>query len=91
MLTRDGHCQINNSLPPGIELVSADNFEEWTLDIRVLDNNPLYQGQTYRLKFKFASTYPIGMYASRLPRPCRRGGFRPGAMHSRSSGFTATD
>jgi len=51
--------KINNSLPPGIELVSADNFEEWTLDIRVLDNNPLYQGQTYRLKFKFASTYPI--------------------------------
>ncbi|KAK0617937.1 ubiquitin-conjugating enzyme/RWD-like protein [Bombardia bombarda] len=51
--------KINNSLPPGIELVSADNFEEWLLDIRVLDNNPLYRGHTYRLKFKFASSYPI--------------------------------
>lgn len=47
-------------MPPGIELVSADNFEEWLLDIRVLDNNPLYQNETYRLKFRFASSYPIG-------------------------------
>ncbi|KAK3310161.1 ubiquitin-conjugating enzyme/RWD-like protein [Chaetomium strumarium] len=51
--------KINSSLPPGIELVSADNFEEWLLDIRVLDNNPLYQNQTYRLKFRFGSSYPI--------------------------------
>ncbi|AEO70301.1 fd44733f-0fde-407a-80b1-e6286473cb8a [Thermothielavioides terrestris] len=51
--------KIRSSLPPGIELVSADNFEEWLLDIRVLDNNPLYQNETYRLKFRFASSYPI--------------------------------
>ncbi|KAK4236764.1 ubiquitin-conjugating enzyme/RWD-like protein [Achaetomium macrosporum] len=51
--------KISSSLPPGIELVSADNFEEWLLDIRVLDNNPLYQNQTYRLKFRFGSSYPI--------------------------------
>ncbi|KXX82863.1 putative ubiquitin-conjugating enzyme E2 W [Madurella mycetomatis] len=51
--------KINNSLPPGIELVSADNLEEWLLDIRVLDNNPLYQNQTYRLKFRFGQSYPI--------------------------------
>ncbi|KAH8905152.1 UBC-like protein [Coniochaeta sp. PMI_546] len=51
--------KINSSLPPGITLVSADNFEEWLLDIRVLDKNPLYQDQTYRLKFKFGSSYPI--------------------------------
>jgi ubiquitin-conjugating enzyme E2 W len=53
--------QINNDLPPGITLVEAENLEEWFLDIRVLDSNPLYLGQTYRLKFKFGSSYPIGM------------------------------
>ncbi|KAL2113601.1 hypothetical protein VUR80DRAFT_3289 [Thermomyces stellatus] len=51
--------KLNNNLPPGIELVSADNFEEWFLDIRVLDPNPLYQNETYRLKFKFSASYPI--------------------------------
>jgi ubiquitin-conjugating enzyme E2 W len=51
--------KISNSLPPGIELVSADNLEEWLLDIKVLDSNPLYQNETYRLKFRFSSTYPI--------------------------------
>lgn len=49
-----------NSLPPGIELVSADGFEEWLLDIRVLDNNPLYLDKTYRLRFRFGQSYPIG-------------------------------
>lgn len=53
--------QITNDLPPGIKLIEAENFEEWILDIRVLDDNPLYQGQTYRLKFKFGSSYPIGI------------------------------
>ena len=27
----------------------------------MLDNNPLYQNETYRLKFRFGSSYPIGM------------------------------
>ncbi|KAL2263241.1 hypothetical protein VTK26DRAFT_7660 [Humicola hyalothermophila] len=49
----------SSKLPPGIELVEAENFEEWLVDIQVLDNNPLYQGQTYRLKFRFGPTYPI--------------------------------
>ena len=49
------------SLPPGISIVTADNFEEWQMDIRVLDDNPLYKGQTYRLKFTFSSKYPIGL------------------------------
>lgn len=31
-----------------------------TLDIRVLDTNPLYKDQTYRLKFLFPDSYPIG-------------------------------
>ena len=26
----------------------------------MLDDNPLYRGETYRLRFKFSSTYPIG-------------------------------
>lgn len=30
------------------------------MDIRVLDDNPLYAGQTYRLKFRFSNNYPIG-------------------------------
>lgn len=51
--------KIHSSLPPGITLVSADNFEEWFLDIQVLDKNPIYQGQIYRLKFRFSSQYPI--------------------------------
>lgn len=56
--------QISNSLPPGIALVSADNLEEWFLDIAVLDQNPIYAGDTYRLKFKFSKQYPIGMCGS---------------------------
>ncbi|KAK4105793.1 UBC-like protein [Parathielavia hyrcaniae] len=51
--------KISNSLPPGIELVSANNLEEWFLDIQVLDTNPLYQNEKYRLKFRFGSSYPI--------------------------------
>ncbi|KAM7200483.1 putative ubiquitin-conjugating enzyme E2 W [Rhypophila sp. PSN 637] len=51
--------KITVSLPPGIELIQYDNFEEWQLDIKVLDDNPLYRDQTYRLKFKFGIQYPI--------------------------------
>ena len=54
--------QITNGLPPGITLISADNLEEWFLDIRVLDQNPIYEGETYRLKFKFSDKYPIGRF-----------------------------
>ena len=46
-------------MPPGIALVSADNFQEWNMDIQVLDSNPLYQNQTYRLRFRFSNSYPI--------------------------------
>ncbi|KAL7272703.1 hypothetical protein RUND412_004484 [Rhizina undulata] len=51
--------KIYESLPPGILLVSAEDFKEWQMDIRVLDDNPLYRGKTYRLQFKFTSNYPI--------------------------------
>ncbi len=52
--------QIQQSLPPGIDFVTAPDFKEWQMDIRVLDSNPLYQDQTYRLRFRFSSNYPIG-------------------------------
>lgn len=32
------------------------------MDIKVLDDNPLYQNQTYRLKFTFGRKYPIGKH-----------------------------
>ncbi|KAM3077055.1 hypothetical protein ACMFMG_003477 [Clarireedia jacksonii] len=51
--------KIHGNLPPGITLVSAEDFKEWFIDIQVLDANPLYQNQTYRLKFKFSNQYPI--------------------------------
>lgn len=49
-----------HGLPPGIELVSGDDIKEWKFDIRVLDSNPLYNDQTFRLKFVFGDSYPIG-------------------------------
>lgn len=55
--------QIHSSLPPGISLVSAEGFDEWFMDIIVLDANPLYMNETYRLKFKFSNSYPIGQMA----------------------------
>lgn len=55
------HIQVHGALPDGIILVSAEGFEEWFMDIQVLDGNPLYVGQTFRLKFKFNSSYPIGI------------------------------
>ena len=30
------------------------------MDITVLDENPIYAGETYRLQFKFGNGYPIG-------------------------------
>jgi hypothetical protein len=53
--------QAKQHLPPGIDLVKADDFQEWQMDIRVLDANPLYQDQIYRLSFTFGKNYPIGM------------------------------
>jgi len=50
---------MQGHLPPGITIARAENFEEWQMDIRVLDSNPLYMDQTYRLKFTFGSNYPI--------------------------------
>jgi ubiquitin-conjugating enzyme E2 W len=35
------------------------------MDIRVLDDNPIYKDQVYRLQFSFSNSYPIG--TSSLP------------------------
>lgn len=51
--------QIKEQLPPGIELIDAPDFLEWKVDLRVLDTNPLYQNQTYRLRLRFNGKYPI--------------------------------
>ncbi|KAL2398664.1 hypothetical protein ABEF93_003333 [Exophiala dermatitidis] len=51
--------KAKQKLPPGIELVKADDFQEWQVDIRVLDDNPLYLNQVFRLSFIFSDNYPI--------------------------------
>lgn len=50
---------MHEKLPPGITLIQADDFQTWLMDIQVMDDNPLYQGETYRLKFSFTPQYPI--------------------------------
>ncbi|OCK78670.1 UBC-like protein [Lepidopterella palustris CBS 459.81] len=51
--------KMHAHLPPGIDIVSTDDLKEWLMDIRVLDPNPLYQNEVYRLKFSFSKSYPI--------------------------------
>ncbi|KAL8871968.1 MAG: hypothetical protein Q9174_002321 [Haloplaca sp. 1 TL-2023] len=51
--------KVNQSLPPGISLVSANDFTQWEMDIQVLDSNPIYLDQTFRLRFRFSKNYPI--------------------------------
>ncbi|CAD6564353.1 MAG: hypothetical protein ASARMPREDX12_002634 [Alectoria sarmentosa] len=69
-------AKIQESLPPGIDFVTAPDFQQWEMDIRVLDANPLYLNQIYRLRFRFSSNYPIGSHhvwslASRHPSQIR--------------------
>lgn len=52
---------MQNSLPPGVTVAKADNLEQWEMDIRVLDDNPIYKDETYRLRFTFSKNYPIGL------------------------------
>lgn len=49
-------------LPPGISIAKAENLQRWEMDIRVLDENPIYKDKVFRLLFIFSSTYPIGTY-----------------------------
>ncbi|KAI5120212.1 hypothetical protein M0805_000027 [Coniferiporia weirii] len=50
--------EINNDCPQGIKLVKADDFETWFLSLQVLGES-LYVGETFLLKFRFDSQYPI--------------------------------
>ena len=57
--------KINRGLPPGIDLVKADDLRQWHMDIRVLDSNPIYKDQVFRLQFVFSNQYPIGAWLFR--------------------------
>ena len=54
--------KIQGQLAPGITLVQAENLKTWLMDIQVMDANPIYQGETYRLKFGFSPQYPIEVF-----------------------------
>ncbi|THY25864.1 UBC-like protein [Aureobasidium pullulans] len=51
--------KIQGQLAPGITLVSAENLKTWLMDIQVMDENPIYLGKIFRLKFEFSNNYPI--------------------------------
>ncbi|KAK5071025.1 hypothetical protein LTR64_007528 [Lithohypha guttulata] len=51
--------KARQKLPPGITLVKAEDLKTWEVDIKVLDSNPIYANQTYRLVFIFSQNYPI--------------------------------
>ena len=74
---------MQEHVPPGISIVKCDNLEEWQMDIKILDQNPLYLDQTYRLKFTFSNKYPIGKpyLLSSLSLPSSFSG-APEALHS---------
>ncbi|KAI4195592.1 MAG: hypothetical protein LQ350_007118 [Teloschistes chrysophthalmus] len=79
--------KIHQSLPPGITLVAADDFKEWQMDIRVLDANPIYLNQTFRLRFRFSNNYPIVTFTPlhQPPRPI------PLHPHIYSNGYICLD
>ncbi|TXT15650.1 hypothetical protein VHUM_00153 [Vanrija humicola] len=43
----------------GIELLSADNMEEWYFGIQVLGDETVYKGEKFALRIKFGERYPI--------------------------------
>jgi ubiquitin-conjugating enzyme E2 W len=61
-----------DGMPPGITLIERNDSVagDWFVDIQVLDENPLYKDQTYRLKFHFPKMYPIGLSPS-TPCSCK--------------------
>jgi ubiquitin-protein ligase len=72
---------LQGQLAPGLTLVSADDFSEWLMDLRVIDDNPIYNGEVYRLKFKFPNNYPIEVYIFHSPGIQASGRFVP-SFHS---------
>jgi ubiquitin-conjugating enzyme E2 W len=67
--------QLQTNLAPGLTLVQADDFREWLMDLRVIDDNPIYKGEVYRLRFVFSNNYPIevcivyNLHAPRIAAP----------------------
>jgi hypothetical protein len=59
--------QMHDKLPPGITLIQAEDFKTWLVDVQVVDSNPLYLGETYRLKFAFSPQYPIEVFTFPAP------------------------
>ncbi|KAF2754331.1 ubiquitin-conjugating enzyme [Pseudovirgaria hyperparasitica] len=51
--------KLHEHLPPGISVALAEGFQEWRMNIKVLDDNPIYAGETYQLLFRFGNSYPI--------------------------------
>ncbi|KAK7205884.1 ubiquitin-conjugating enzyme/RWD-like protein [Myxozyma melibiosi] len=50
---------LKNNPAVGISVFQANDFRIWLIDIKVMDDNPIYAGKTFRLQFRFASSYPI--------------------------------
>ncbi|KAH0610455.1 uncharacterized protein H6S33_011982 [Morchella sextelata] len=50
---------MQKELPAGIHIAAADDLSTWEMDLEVLDQNPIYYGKTFRLRFKFGKNYPI--------------------------------
>ncbi|KZF26019.1 putative ubiquitin-conjugating enzyme E2 W [Xylona heveae TC161] len=82
-------AKIHDKLPPGISVAKAEDLQEWQMDIKVLDDNPLYRDETYRLTFHFSSKYPIEPPEVTFN---RTGGFKvPIHPHIYSNGFICLD
>ena len=39
--------------------MSASDLNQWDLDVQVLDDNPIYNNQTFRIRLHFSDRYPI--------------------------------
>ncbi|CAD6578794.1 MAG: hypothetical protein TREMPRED_002270 [Tremellales sp. Tagirdzhanova-0007] len=53
-------AEINNKgTPPGIVLVDSESMQTWMFLISVLGDETVYEGETFALRMKFGSRYPI--------------------------------
>ncbi|KAK9478845.1 ubiquitin-conjugating enzyme/RWD-like protein [Lipomyces japonicus] len=50
---------LQSNAPVGISIFQAEDFSLWLIDIRVMDDNPLYANKIFRLQFRFPKSYPI--------------------------------
>ncbi|WWC90797.1 uncharacterized protein L201_005734 [Kwoniella dendrophila CBS 6074] len=45
--------------PEGIQLLSANDMQEWIFLISVLGEETIYRGETFAIRMKFGNRYPI--------------------------------